>query len=115
MKKKILFFTGSRADYGILKPLIAKVIKKNYAKVELAAAGQHFSKTFGNTYQQILKDKIKINVKKTIKLRVRYFKLPLNTFITPEIYVLHKGTNKAPNVVIIMIDDVFSLFAFSLI
>ena len=40
--KKILFFTGSRADYGILKPLIKEISKKNYASVELAAAGQHF-------------------------------------------------------------------------
>ena len=28
MKKKILFFTGSRADYGILKPLIKEISKK---------------------------------------------------------------------------------------
>ena len=28
-KKKILFYTGSRADYGLLKPLVDKVKKIN--------------------------------------------------------------------------------------
>ena len=27
MKKKILIFTGSRADYGLLKPLISRIKK----------------------------------------------------------------------------------------
>ena len=35
MKKKILFFTGSRADYGILKPLIKEISKKNMHQLNL--------------------------------------------------------------------------------
>ena len=63
LKKKVLFFTGSRADYGILKPLIVELKKKNPLEVKLAAAGQHFSKTFGYTHKHISRDGIKINYK----------------------------------------------------
>ena len=28
-KKKIIFYTGSRADFGILEPLLKKLKKKN--------------------------------------------------------------------------------------
>ena len=62
LKKKILFFTGSRADYGLLNPLIKHFKNSKHFNVELAAAGQHFSKSFGNTSNHIKRDKIKINI-----------------------------------------------------
>ena len=78
MLKKILFFTGSRADYGILKPLIYKTKLKKLYKVELAAAGQHFSKYFGYTYNQIIKDGFKINFKSKTKIENTNFKNIIN-------------------------------------
>ena len=53
MKKKVLVFTGSRADYGILKNLIIK-LKKNF-DLEICAGGNHFSSKFGYTYKEIIK------------------------------------------------------------
>ena len=112
MKKKILFFTGSRADYGILKPLIAKVIKKNYAKVELAAAGQHFSKTFGNTYQQILKDKIKINHRSKINLKKTNLS-DIIKYLSKSLLDYYKILNKTkPNLVVIL-GDRYEVFCFA--
>jgi len=69
MKKKILFFTGSRADYGILKPLISKLKNNNFADIKLAASAQHFSKTFGYTYKQIKKDGFNIDFKPKAKFQ----------------------------------------------
>ncbi len=68
MKKKIIVFTGSRADYGILRPLIFKL--KEYKNIDtfIAASTHHFSKNYGNTYKQILKDFKKINYECKIKI-----------------------------------------------
>lgn len=61
--KKILVFTSSRADFGLLKNLILK-LKKNY-KTEIVVSGTHLSKNFGYTLEEI-KDS-KINIYKSIK------------------------------------------------
>lgn len=61
MKKKVVVFTGSRADYGLLKPLIKLISSSTKLKLQLFAAGQHYSKSYGATYKEILKDNIKID------------------------------------------------------
>ena len=66
MKKKVLVFTGSRADYGILKNLIIK-LKKNFI-VEICAGGNHFTSKFGMTYKEILKDNNYIKYKSLQRL-----------------------------------------------
>ena len=53
MKKKILFFTGSRADYGLLKPLISRIKKDKRYKFLIAAGSHHFSKNLGFTLAEI--------------------------------------------------------------
>lgn len=61
MKKKILVFTGSRADFGILKPLILRIKRDKSLKLTLFAGPHHFQKKTGSTNQEIKKNKIKIN------------------------------------------------------
>ena len=61
MKKKIIVFTGSRADYGLLSLLIKKIDQNKHLKLILVAGGNHFSKKYGNTINEIKSDKIKIN------------------------------------------------------
>ena len=60
MKKKILFITTSRADYGACKNLISLLQSSKKIKFYLIASGTHLSKNFGNTVKEIKKDKIKI-------------------------------------------------------
>ena len=55
-RKKILFLTGTRADYGKLKPLMNSVkSEKNFSTIILAT-GMHMLKKYGNTYIEIMKD-----------------------------------------------------------
>tara|TARA_B100001027_G_C16246561_1_gene322188 strand:- start:388 stop:1518 length:1131 start_codon:yes stop_codon:yes gene_type:complete len=56
MFKKVLFISGTRADYGKIKPL-AKIVDKckNYI-VSFAVTGMHLSKLHGYTFFQIKKD-----------------------------------------------------------
>ena len=59
MKKKILFVTGTRADYGKLKSLILKLQKRNSFKVHVFVTGMHNLKKFGSTWKALTNDKIK--------------------------------------------------------
>ena len=61
MKKKILVFTGSRADFGILKPLILRIKREKLLKLFLFAGPHHFQKKTGLTGKEIKKNKLKID------------------------------------------------------
>ena len=72
MKRKNIFIvTGSRADYGLLKNLITCLSQSKKLKLSLIVTGQHLSKNYGSTSQQIYADFSKIsrfidiNVQKT--------------------------------------------------
>ena len=57
--KTITFITGTRADYGKIKSLILELQKKNNKfKTHLIITGMHNIKKYGNTKDEIFKDKI---------------------------------------------------------
>jgi UDP-N-acetylglucosamine 2-epimerase (hydrolysing) len=58
MKKKILFVTCTRADYGKLKSLIINIQKNNNFISRVFVSGMHNMKRYGSTYEEIVKDKI---------------------------------------------------------
>lgn len=58
-KKKILFITGTRADYGKFKSLMKKIEKNEFFEPYIFVCGMHLLEIFGNTYREILKDKYK--------------------------------------------------------
>ena len=58
MKKKILFVTCTRADYGKLKSLIINIQKNNNFISRVFVSGMHNMKRYGSTYEEIIKDKI---------------------------------------------------------
>tara|TARA_B100001250_G_C19784794_1_gene783621 strand:- start:332 stop:1459 length:1128 start_codon:yes stop_codon:yes gene_type:complete len=51
--KKILFITGTRADFGKLKTLILKLEKSKKFKVFLIVTGMHLFKKFGYTVEEV--------------------------------------------------------------
>lgn len=53
MKRKICIFTGTRAEYGLLKPLIDELIADKSIEVQLIISGMHLSPEFGLTYKEI--------------------------------------------------------------
>jgi len=61
--KKICVITGSRAEYGILYPLLKRIKEDKGLKLQIAAIGMHLSKRFGSTYREIEKDGFKIDRK----------------------------------------------------
>lgn len=55
-KRKILFITGTRADYGKMKPLMKALDIDEDFTVYVFVCGMHLSETFGSTYDEVLKD-----------------------------------------------------------
>lgn len=54
--KKVLFVTGTRADYGKMKSLM-KILGENPAtEPYIFVCGMHLAKTFGSTYTEVLQD-----------------------------------------------------------
>lgn len=54
--KKILFITGTRADYGKIKSIIQVVDKSEAFKAYIFASGMHLVEKLGYTYREIEKD-----------------------------------------------------------
>ena len=55
-RRKIIFITGTRADYGKIKPLMLALENDPAFEVFVFVCGMHLSKTFGATYQEVQKD-----------------------------------------------------------
>lgn len=60
-KHRICVVTGSRADYGILRPLLAEL--KHDADLQLVVTGMHLSPEFGLSWREIIDDGFFINRK----------------------------------------------------
>ncbi|WP_326984851.1 UDP-N-acetylglucosamine 2-epimerase [Chryseobacterium sp. MYb264] len=54
--KKICFVTATRAEYGLLKPLMKLVENSDLAQLQIIATGAHLSPEFGLTYKNIEDD-----------------------------------------------------------
>lgn len=63
-KREVLFFTGTRADWGLLSPLVMR-FKEDTSRyqVQILASGAHLSERFGSTYHEIESDGFKIDEK----------------------------------------------------
>lgn len=66
--RKVCFFTGTRAEYGLLKPLMKDVQADNSMQLQLLVSGMHLSPEFGMTYTEIEADGFRINEKVEILL-----------------------------------------------
>lgn len=66
--KKICVVTGSRAEYGLLKPLLTAIDKEKNWKLQLLVTGMHLSPEFGLTYTEIENDGFSISKKIDILL-----------------------------------------------
>ncbi len=63
MIKKICIITGTRADYGVLKPVITRVNNDKDLCLQLVATGMHLSHEFGLTYKEIENDGFEVDEK----------------------------------------------------
>lgn len=60
MIRKITVTTGTRAEYGILRPILKSISKNKHLELILIVTGTHLSKNYGMSINEIKKDGFKI-------------------------------------------------------
>jgi len=63
MKRKVAVLTGTRAEYGILRPILRRINAHSMLDLFLIVIGMHLSDEFGYTVKEIEKDGFKIYAK----------------------------------------------------
>lgn len=66
--KKVSILTATRAEYGLLKPIIEKLNLISYLDVRVVVTGSHLLSEYGLTYKEIEQDSILIDEKIEILL-----------------------------------------------
>ncbi len=66
--KKVCVVTSTRAEYGLLKPLLERIRQDEKLELQIVATGAHLSPEFGLTYRQIEEDGFEIAEKIEILL-----------------------------------------------
>lgn len=66
--KKIIVLTATRAEYGLLAPIIKRLKKETNIEIKVVATGAHLSPEFGLTINEIQKDGIIVDKKIEILL-----------------------------------------------
>lgn len=54
--RNVVVFTGTRAEYGLLRPVISQLSQYEDIRLTLLVSGTHLSSQFGNTIEEIKKD-----------------------------------------------------------
>ncbi|MEG1782870.1 MAG: UDP-N-acetylglucosamine 2-epimerase, partial [Oscillospiraceae bacterium] len=54
--KKIMVVTSTRADYGLLRPVIKRINESDKLELSLVVTGTHLSAKYGNTVEEIRQD-----------------------------------------------------------
>ena len=104
MMKKILIYSGSRADFGIMKNLIKDLKKNKSINTQLLVGGSHYSNKLNYTFNEIKKNNIKIDIKSKINL-LNTTNVEILKFFSKSIIDYTKILNlQKPNLVIVLGD-----------
>ena len=60
--RKILYITGTRADYGLMEKCLSKINDSPDLDLEIVACGMHLMKEFGSSINEIKKNGFKTNI-----------------------------------------------------
>ena len=63
MKRKVAVVTGTRAEYGVLYPVLKAIEQHPKLQLLLVATGMHLSREFGYTVEELEKDGFRVDAK----------------------------------------------------
>ena len=59
--KRILYVSGTRADYGLMRAALFRIKRQSGFKLDIAAGGMHLMPEFGSTVNEIYKDRFNVH------------------------------------------------------
>ena len=101
--KKILYISGTRADYGLIKHTLSTIQNHPKLELEIIATNTHIMKKFGYTIKEIEKDGFKVNKINTIYERDN--KESICNFISKFVSELIKKVKKIKPDIILTLGD----------
>ena len=108
--KNVVIFSGSRADYGIIKNLIFK-LKKKKINLKLALGAQHNNSEFNNSLIELIKkDKIIVDYLPSFKINKTLPKDIIN-YSTKTINYYNNFFSEKKIELIILVGDRYEVFA----
>ena len=109
-KKRIIFYTGCRADYGLLEPLIQKI--HNKLETYLVVGPHHQKKSFGNTSKNINKRYYKKIF--YCDAKIDYTNVDVTSFISNSSKNYKKIINNVKPSLIIVLGDRYEVLSFTI-
>ncbi len=67
-KKKVLFITGSRGEWGYIRPILQLIEKKDDVEYILVVTNMHLLSSYGHSFKEIERDGFKIHYKINMSL-----------------------------------------------
>ncbi len=105
--RKILFVSSSRADYGLIRDVVIQTQKMN-KETYLLVTGSHLSNSFGNTFNEIKKDKIKNIIKKKL-LNNKFSDRNISRYVSKSINLTTETILKIKPDVVVILGDRYEL------
>ena len=110
--KKIIFFSGTRADYGLLRSIIL-LFKKKKIKAIIATSSHHKLLKFGNTNKEIINDKIYTDFTPKSKLVNTSLKNIFKVFVNSSKEYFDYLKKKKPDAIFVL-GDRYEVYSFSI-
>jgi len=101
--RKILYISGTRADYGLMRKTLLSIRRHPKLKIEIAVTGMHLMPEFGRTINEIKKDGFKIH--KIEAIYERDSKESMANFVGKAIKLLAKEMKKIKPDMILILGD----------
>ena len=107
---KIIAVTTTRADYGIMRPLLLKLEKADWCDLLLAVTGTHLLKAFGHTIDEIKKDGLNIDKKISIMTKTNDSQIETAQIMSRTIVKFTSYFEEARPDLVILLGDRFETF-----
>ena len=101
--RKILYISGARADYGLMRETLFAIKKHFKLEIEILAAGMHLMSEFGNTIKEIMGDGFKVH--KINAVYEKDSKESMAEFVGETIQLLTREVKKIKPDIILLLGD----------
>ena len=109
-KLKICAVTTTRADYGIMRPLLLKLNKCDWCDLVLAVTGTHLLKAFGHTIDEVKKDGLKIDKQISIMSKANDNAIETATIMSKTVLKFTEYFAQSKPDVVLLLGDRFETF-----